>query len=142
MLFTPVSSDLAQANMKAMKESQSTNRPILRKASSLAAPNFVDEIRWMKLRAISLRTADGLPPLPMQISWVRDGILVVGMDNEMHVYSQWKPIGIKPGLGRLAHQESDELQDTRNLRDEDLRSLAQVNNFYIPAINSVGSKQE
>lgn len=91
MLFTPVSSDLAQANMKAMKESQSTNRPILRKASSLAAPNFVDEIRWMKLRKIDLTTADGLPPLPMQISWVRDGILVVGMDSEMHVYSQWKP---------------------------------------------------
>jgi hypothetical protein len=46
MLFTPVSSDLAQANMKAMKESQSANRPILRKASSLAAPQFVDEIRY------------------------------------------------------------------------------------------------
>ena len=46
MLFTPVSSDLAQANMKAMKESQSANRPILRKASSLAAPHFVDEIRY------------------------------------------------------------------------------------------------
>nr|CAD7199841.1 unnamed protein product [Timema douglasi] len=45
MLFTPVSSDLAQANMKAMKESQTTNRPILRKASSLAVPQFVDEIR-------------------------------------------------------------------------------------------------
>ena len=44
----------------------------------------------MKLRKIDLRTADGLPPLPMQISWVRDGILVVGMDSEMHVYSQWK----------------------------------------------------
>lgn len=85
-----MSSDLAQANMKAMKESQTTNRPILRKASSLAAPNFVDEIRWMKLRRIDLSTADGLPPLPMQISWVRDGILVVGMDSEMHVYSQWK----------------------------------------------------
>lgn len=27
---------------------------------------------------------------------------------------------------RLIHQESDELQDTRNLRDEDLRNLAQV----------------
>jgi len=74
-----------------MKESQTTNRPILRKASSLAAPSFVDEIRWMKLRRIDLSTADGLPPLPMQISWVRDGILVVGMDSEMHVYSQWKP---------------------------------------------------
>jgi hypothetical protein len=51
MLFTPVSSDLAQANMKAMKESQSTNRPILRKASSLAAPHFVDEIRY-ELRSV------------------------------------------------------------------------------------------
>ena len=28
--------------------------------------------------------------------------------------------------GQLHHQESDELQDTRNLRDEDLRNLAQV----------------
>ena len=31
----------------------------------------------------------------MQISWVRDGILVVGMDSEMHVYSQWKPDNCK-----------------------------------------------
>lgn len=29
-------------------------------------------------------------------------------------------------MGYLKHQESDELQDTRNLRDEDLRTLAQV----------------
>lgn len=74
-----------------MKESINNNRPLLRKASSLAAPLFVEEIRWMQLRRIQLKTADGLPPLPMQISWVRDGILVVGMDSEMHVYSQWKP---------------------------------------------------
>ncbi|XP_065223519.1 dmX-like protein 2 isoform X2 [Planococcus citri] len=128
MLLTSVSSDIAQANMKAMKESQSTNRPILRKTSSLAAPNFIDEIRWMKLRKIELNTADGLPPLPMQISWVRDGILVVAMDSEMHVYSQWKPTiqgQSKSGGNYLRHQESDELQDTRNLRDEDLRTLAQ-----------------
>ncbi|KAL0271823.1 UNVERIFIED_CONTAM: hypothetical protein PYX00_008798 [Menopon gallinae] len=126
LLFTPVSSDLAQANMKAMKESQTTNRPILRKASSLAAPNFVDEIRWMKLRRIDLSTADGLPPLPMQISWVRDGILVVGMDSEMHVYSQWKSSFSSDykHQGELTHQESEEPQDTRNLRDEDLKSLA------------------
>ncbi|XP_058802358.1 dmX-like protein 2 isoform X2 [Phymastichus coffea] len=125
MLFTPVCSDLAQANMKAMKESQSSNRPILRKTSSLAQPQFVDEIRWMKLRKIELTTADGLPPLPMQISWVRDGILVVGMDSEMHVYSQWKP---SPNTdcfhSGLQHQESDEFQVSRNLRDEDLRTLA------------------
>lgn len=52
---------------------------------------YIKFFRWMKLRKIDLTTADGLPPLPMQISWVRDGILVVGMDSEMHVYSQWKP---------------------------------------------------
>lgn len=39
MLFTPVCSDLA--NMKAMKESRSTNRPILCKSSSLAQSQFV-----------------------------------------------------------------------------------------------------
>ncbi|XP_063708500.1 dmX-like protein 2 isoform X2 [Culicoides brevitarsis] len=122
MLYTPVSSDLAQANMKAMKESMSTNRPILRKASSLAQPHFNDEIRWMKLRQIDLTTADGLPPLPMQISWVRDGIFVAGMDSEMHVYSQWKHQG--PNVN---HCENDESNDKRCLRDEDLRSLAHEN---------------
>lgn len=116
LLYTPVSSDIAQANIKAMKESRSANRPILRKASSLAQPHFNDEIRWMKLRQIDLQTADGLPPLPMQISWVRDGILVVAMDSEMHVYSQWKP--------RYNQQHSvDDILDNRNLRDEDLRSI-------------------
>uniref|UniRef100_A0A0A9WH85 DmX-like protein 2 n=1 Tax=Lygus hesperus TaxID=30085 RepID=A0A0A9WH85_LYGHE len=131
MLFTPVSSDIAQANMKAMKESQTSNsRPILRKASSLAAPSFIDEIRWMKLRKIDLCTADGLPPLPMQISWVRDGIFIVGMDSEMHVYSQWKAEGFRAkdlmGHGyKLPYQESEDIPDTRNLRDEDLRNLAQ-----------------
>lgn len=123
LLYTPVSSDLAQSNMKAMKESQSSNRPLLRKASSLAQPHFNDEIRWMKLRQIELRTADGLPPLPMQISWVRDGIFVAGMDSEMHVYTQWKP---NENLITSPIDVEDAF-DSRNLRDEDLRSLAQEN---------------
>lgn len=127
MVFTPVSSDLAQANMKAMKESQTSNRPLLRKASSLARPRFNDEIRWMKLRQIELNTADGLPPLPMQISWVRDGIFVAGMDSEMHVYSQWKPRDYEQIL--MHHLDSvDNITDTRCLRDEDLRLLATEGN--------------
>uniref|UniRef100_A0A182QT69 RAVE complex protein Rav1 C-terminal domain-containing protein n=1 Tax=Anopheles farauti TaxID=69004 RepID=A0A182QT69_9DIPT len=129
LLFTPVCSDLAQSNMKAMKESQSTNRPLLRKASSLAQPHFNDEIRWMKLRQIELTTADGLPPLPMQISWVRDGIFVAGMDSEMHVYSQWKPQSNSlynvNNHQHHNHLDIDDMYDTRNLKDEDLRSMAQ-----------------
>ncbi|XP_039758479.1 dmX-like protein 2 isoform X1 [Pararge aegeria] len=124
LLFTPVSSDLAQANLKAMKESINNNRPILRKASSLAAPLFVEEIRWMQLRRIQLKTADGLPPLPMQISWVRDGILVVGMDSEMHVYSQWKPETPQITSGQAATQEQEEGGESRALRDSDLRVSA------------------
>lgn len=126
-LFTPVSSDIAQANMKAMKESQTANRPLLRKASSLARPHFQEEVRWMKVRQIELKTADGLPPLPMQISWVRDGIFVAGMDSEMHVYSQWKPRDFEQIL--LHHLESVEnFNDSRCLKDEDLRSLATESN--------------
>ncbi|GLV44690.1 Rabconnectin-3A [Carabus blaptoides fortunei] len=130
MLFTPLSTDLAQANVKAMKESININRPVLRKASSLAQPMFVDDFRWMTLRKIELETADGLPALPMQISWVRDGILVVGMDSEMHVYTQWKPQNVttKPNV----NQE----QEQKNVRDIDLRTLTQENQRKLTSIPS------
>ena len=52
---------------------------------SMVTDNSQEEIRWMRLKGIELTTADGLPPLPMHINWVRTGILVVGMDNEMQV---------------------------------------------------------
>jgi len=46
--------------------------------------------RWILLRAVDLASSvDGTPSLPVSLSWVRDGILVVGMDCEMHVYAQW-----------------------------------------------------
>nr|XP_025046516.1 dmX-like protein 2 isoform X1 [Pelodiscus sinensis] len=47
--------------------------------------------KWVLLRSIDLMSSvDGTPSLPVSLSWVRDGILVVGMDCEMHVYAQWK----------------------------------------------------
>ncbi|ELK05416.1 DmX-like protein 2 [Pteropus alecto] len=53
--------------------------------------------RWVLLRSIDLvSSVDGTPSLPVSLSWVRDGILVVGMDCEMHVYAQWKH-GVKFG---------------------------------------------
>lgn len=48
--------------------------------------------RFVLLRAVDLvSSVEGSLPLPVSLSWVRDGILVVGMDCEMHVYSQWQP---------------------------------------------------
>uniref|UniRef100_G1K3L5 PRKR-interacting protein 1 homolog n=1 Tax=Xenopus tropicalis TaxID=8364 RepID=G1K3L5_XENTR len=47
--------------------------------------------KWVLLRSVDLvSSVDGTPSLPVSLSWVRDGILVVGMDCEMHVYAQWK----------------------------------------------------
>lgn len=132
MLYTPLSSDLAQANVKAMKESMNTNRPILRKASSLAQPLFVDDFKWMTLRKIELQTADGLPALPMQISWVRDGLLIVGMDSEMHVYTQWRPQNISV-------QSVDAMEtDGKNMRDLDIRTLTQENQRKLAAVPTLG----
>ncbi|XP_072393097.1 dmX-like protein 2 isoform X1 [Diabrotica undecimpunctata] len=131
MLYTPLSTDLAQANVKAMKESLNNYRPILRKASSLAQPMFVDDFKWMTLRKIELQTADGLPALPMQISWVRDGILVVGMDSEMHVYTQWKPQN-----PNLQNQVSE--VDGKNGRDVDFRTLTQENQKKLASVPTLG----
>ncbi|XP_077146958.1 dmX-like protein 1 isoform X1 [Ranitomeya variabilis] len=48
--------------------------------------------RFVLLRCVDLvSSVEGSLPLPVSLSWVRDGILVVGMDCEMHVYSQWQP---------------------------------------------------
>ncbi|CAG9822471.1 unnamed protein product [Phaedon cochleariae] len=131
MLYTPLSTDLAQANVKAMKESLNNYRPILRKASSLAQPTFVDDFKWMTLRKIELQTADGLPALPMQISWVRDGILVVGMDSEMHVYTQWTP------QNPAAAAQNTET-DNKNGRDVDFRTLTQENQRKLAAVPTLG----
>ncbi|MBN3292668.1 DMXL1 protein, partial [Polypterus senegalus] len=48
--------------------------------------------KFILLRSVDLVSSfEGALPLPVCLSWVRDGILVVGMDCEMHVYSQWQP---------------------------------------------------
>ncbi|KFV71155.1 DmX-like 1, partial [Dryobates pubescens] len=47
--------------------------------------------RFVMLRCVDLvSSVEGSSPFPVSLSWVRDGILVVGMDCEMHVYSQWQ----------------------------------------------------
>uniref|UniRef100_A0A9J8AE95 Dmx-like 2 n=1 Tax=Cyprinus carpio carpio TaxID=630221 RepID=A0A9J8AE95_CYPCA len=53
--------------------------------------------RWVLLRSVNLvSSVDGTPSLPVSLSWVRDGILVVGMDCEMQVFAQWRQ-DEKPG---------------------------------------------
>lgn len=56
------------------------------------------------LRSVDLvSSVEGSLPIPVSLSWVRDGILVVGMDCEMHVYSQWQP----PAPPKASAQDTD-----------------------------------
>lgn len=45
--------------------------------------------QWEPLARVKLSTVDGVTPFSKMLSWVRAGILVIGLENEMHVYSQW-----------------------------------------------------
>ncbi|KAL1420955.1 hypothetical protein MTO96_004323 [Rhipicephalus appendiculatus] len=65
----------------------------------------------------------------MQVSWVRDGILVVGMDSEMHIYSQWRPQkgapkGLKNNLMPSA-ADDENICKVRMLPEEELLSRVQ-----------------
>lgn len=65
--------------------------------------------RWILLRSVDLLSSvDGTPSLPVSLSWVRDGILVIGMDCEMHVYAQWHQ-DKKPGDGEEGNISSIDL---------------------------------
>uniref|UniRef100_A0AAQ5XXK0 RAVE complex protein Rav1 C-terminal domain-containing protein n=1 Tax=Amphiprion ocellaris TaxID=80972 RepID=A0AAQ5XXK0_AMPOC len=65
--------------------------------------------RWILLRTVDLLSSvDGTPSLPVSLSWVRDGILVVGMDCEMHVYAQWHQ-DKKPGEGEEGNLSSADI---------------------------------
>lgn len=60
--------------------------------------------RLVLLRSVDLvSSVEASMPIPVSLSWVRDGILVVGMDCEMHVYSQWQP----PAPPKASAQDTD-----------------------------------
>ncbi|NWU93298.1 DMXL1 protein, partial [Upupa epops] len=63
--------------------------------------------RFVLLRCVDLiSSVEGSPPFPVSLSWVRDGILVVGMDCEMHVYSQWQSPSKQELISRDSHSGS------------------------------------
>ncbi|XP_022699027.1 dmX-like protein 2 isoform X2 [Varroa jacobsoni] len=134
MLYAPVSYDIAQCNAAPSSTNASAgtgfHRPLLKQRSSMAPQMESSRLRWMQIRGLELHTADGLPALPMQLSWVRDGILVVGMDNEMHVYSQWKSHKRALAEDYVVHKNteetfSDPTYTKRCLHEDDLMSRVQ-----------------
>ncbi|KRY70236.1 DmX-like protein 2 [Trichinella pseudospiralis] len=94
-LYAPVAEDIAQHYVAMMKEPEQGNqkrRGLFRRASTIAT-RAKHMVRWICLRRVELESADGLPPMPRMLSWVRHGIMVVGLDTEMRIYSQWNMTG-------------------------------------------------
>lgn len=97
-LYAAVAGDVALALKTATSQkvaAPALSRGVLQKSKSMAVPNNAEaaaarERRWVEIRVVDLLTADNRPPTPLNMSWVRNGILVVGLDSEMHVYSQWR----------------------------------------------------
>ncbi|KAJ6669699.1 hypothetical protein lerEdw1_000248 [Lerista edwardsae] len=94
--------------------------------------------RFVLLRCVDLvSSVEGSPPLPVSLSWVRDGILVVGMDCEMHVYSQWQPLskqepitvdscsGSTPSITSLMKQSQPGSHPPKRTLTRSMTSLAQ-----------------
>jgi hypothetical protein len=55
-------------------------------------------LKWVQFRSFELDSADDLQALPSHVKWVREGLLIVGLDTEMHVYSQWSSLNDKQKL--------------------------------------------
>ena len=88
----------------------------------------------MQIRRITLRTADGLNPTPMAMSWVRDGVLMCGMDNEITIYSQWREDSTVAASACTTTSGVDgggRIADHRRLQESDLLSIAQVSPFTL-----------
>lgn len=123
----------------------SSRAPVLKKSFSMNQIAPSKSQKYLELSRVQLRTADNLAPLPMSIGWVREGVLVVGMDNEMHCYTQWTEcslhsddtnsellnvLQLKPAVRNL-HPSCKILYDEKNKGSTDLQ-------FIIPEPFSVG----
>uniref|UniRef100_A0A9J2PHZ4 RAVE complex protein Rav1 C-terminal domain-containing protein n=1 Tax=Ascaris lumbricoides TaxID=6252 RepID=A0A9J2PHZ4_ASCLU len=127
-MFTQVSQGVAQRNIVMMKEHETHRRAPLRKASSLANPERISTrlVRWLCIRYLELQSADGLPPLPTALTWVRDGLLIVGMHSEMRCYNQWN-------LAAKATHSSDSANERS--RDNPVKRKMTGNALTMPTLN-------
>ena len=76
-------------------------------------------VKWVQFRSFTLDSADDLQALPTQIKWVRDGLLVVGLDTEMQVYSQWNP----PAVGKEIPAGNEEKAKVFEIKPKEPNSL-------------------
>ncbi|KAK5932313.1 hypothetical protein CgunFtcFv8_004030 [Champsocephalus gunnari] len=104
---------------------------------SSEASRDLSSSRLVLLRSVNLvSSVEGSLPIPVSLSWVRDGILVVGMDCEMHVYSQWQPPApLKASVAQdtdMSSSVSSIISAVRQSQEEGLSSGAPMSTLAPP----------
>jgi hypothetical protein len=72
----------------------------------------------MQFRTFELDSADDMQALPSHVKWVREGLLIIGLDTEMQVYSQWSTHqagGPKPAIAAAPADDSASSVKSRRL---------------------------
>ncbi|KAJ8285262.1 hypothetical protein GJAV_G00024780 [Gymnothorax javanicus] len=105
-MFGPLSGKPAELGL-----SEGTREAVVQRSSRLVLLRSVDLVS----------SVEGALPVPVSLSWVRDGILVVGMDCEMHVYSQWQPAAV----ARPLEPNVEKPAPPRKMLPRSMTSLAQ-----------------
>ncbi|KAB7507520.1 DmX-like protein 1, partial [Armadillidium nasatum] len=132
LVYTCISEDVQHINvLEGSFKPETRPRPVLQKSVSMHQLSLDVLPRWMRLDKFSLATADGLSPLPMRISWVRDGILIIGMDNEMQICTQWHENDVS---GEEQHHEDTfcEVMKNRDLTQHQLMNVLKDSSSHHP----------
>jgi DmX-like protein len=100
-------------------------------------------IKWVLFRSFELDSADDMQALPTQIRWVREGLLIIGLNTEMQVYSQWPWLckdntSLNGSIGHAASNESLAVQ--LKAADEEqikMRTLSVLKNHSVLDLNKM-----
>ncbi|XP_071507110.1 dmX-like protein 2 [Diadema antillarum] len=87
VVFAPVSTELFEAGSDGIPEDRIMPPTGLQRGATMGETTGA---KWMPLRTVKLTSVDGIAPHSKMLSWVRAGILVIGLQNEMQVYCQWR----------------------------------------------------
>ena len=79
LIYAPVSEEMAGVTNKEEKATPAPARGLLQKSKSVTMVATADQIQWIKLRSLDLTQENIQCMIPTTISWVRDGLLVLGL---------------------------------------------------------------
>ncbi|CAF0799637.1 unnamed protein product, partial [Didymodactylos carnosus] len=129
----------------AYSSSKTTKTATLQRSTSISSLED-NTTNWIQFRTINLSYVDGKPAFPVRLKWVRGGLLFVGLDSELQVYSQWSSLDNKK-MNQLKEQQNllqpliktkqHKKQLKKALTATDLRKLSISDNDHSSSANNM-----